>query len=129
MPHGTRAVQLWTFRISSDFLDAFSRPDANQDPPCERIGDTTMSQSLHLMNSSQIQERLTSEEGNCAAWAKESSPEVAIRKIYLQLYSRLPRSEEVEALLQIRKDQPNAKRWVEDIVWSMINSPEFLFID
>ncbi|MCU0716737.1 MAG: DUF1549 and DUF1553 domain-containing protein [Pirellula sp.] len=129
MPHGTRAVQLWTFRISSDFLDAFSRPDANQDPPCERIGDTTMSQSLHLMNSSQIQERLTSEEGNCAAWAKESSPEVAIRKIYLQLYSRLPRSEEVEALLQIRKDQPNEKRWVEDIVWSMINSPEFLFID
>lgn len=129
MPHGTRAVQLWTFRISSDFLDAFSRPDANQDPPCERIGDTTMSQSLHLMNSSQIQERLTSDEGHCASWAKESSPEIAIRRIYLQLYSRLPRAEETEALLGIRKDQPDAKRWVEDIVWSMINSPEFLFID
>ncbi|XZE42853.1 DUF1549 and DUF1553 domain-containing protein [Pirellulaceae bacterium SH467] len=129
MPHGTRAVQLWTFRINSDFLDAFSRPDPNQDPPCERIGDTTMSQSLHLMNSSQIQERLTSAEGNCATWAKESSPEIALRKIYLQLYARLPSAQETETLLGIRKDLPEAKRWVEDIVWSMINSPEFLFID
>ncbi len=32
VPAGTRAMELWTFRIPSDLLDAFSRPDANQDP-------------------------------------------------------------------------------------------------
>ena len=50
MPAGSRATQLWTHRVDSLFLDAFGRPDPNQDPPCERTGDTTMVQALHLMN-------------------------------------------------------------------------------
>ena len=129
VPYGTRATQLWTFRINSEFLDAFSRPDANQDPPCERIADTTMSQSLHLMNSAQMQQRLTSDEGNCAKWAQESSPEQILHSIYLRIYSRPPAPTEVEALLAELQRQPDQRRWVEDVVWSMLNSPEFSFVD
>ncbi len=129
VPYGTRAMQLWTYRVGSEFLDAFSRPDANQDPPCERIGDTTMSQALHLMNSQSIQVRLASNEGNVAKWAEESVPEGVVRAIYLQLYSRLPTEQEIELLVNERKEQPNQRQWVEDMVWSMINSPEFSFID
>lgn len=129
VPYGTRAVQLWTYRVDSELLDAFSRPDANQDPPCERTTDTTMSQSLHLMNSSQIQARLTAEDSNCARWAKESSSEVVLRKIYFQIYSRPPSDDEIATLLSEQKNQPDRRRWVEDIVWAMINSPEFTFID
>lgn len=129
VPIGTRATQLWTYRVQSEFLDAFSRPDANQDPPCERISDTTMSQSLHLMNSNQMQQRLTAEDGNCAKWAKESSPEQALKDIYVRIYSRLPEQHEIDALLDELKRQPDQRRWVEDVVWSMINSPEFSFID
>ena len=51
MPPGSRAVELWTFRASSLFLDTFGRPDPNQDPPCERTSDSTTPQVLHLMNS------------------------------------------------------------------------------
>ena len=36
MPPGSRAMEIWTHRVESLFLDAFGRPDANQDPPCER---------------------------------------------------------------------------------------------
>lgn len=129
VPYGTRAVQLWTYRVDSELLDAFSRPDANQDPPCERTTDTTMSQSLHLMNSSQIQARLTAEDSNCARWAQESSSEVVLRKIYFQIYSRPPSDDEIATLLLEQKNQPDRRRWVEDIVWAMINSPEFTFID
>lgn len=129
VPHGTRATQLWTYRVDSELLDAFSRPDANQDPPCERIADTTMSQSLHLMNSVQMQQRLTSEEGSCAAWAKEADFKEIVRRIYLQIYSRLPDQAEIDALLAERAKQPDHRLWVEDIIWSMINSPEFSFVD
>src|SRR5262249_33041947 len=51
MPPGSRAMEVWTFRSRSVFLDSFGRPDPNQDPPCERTTDTTVVQALHLMNS------------------------------------------------------------------------------
>jgi hypothetical protein len=33
------------------FLDTFGRPNPNQDPPCERTSDATVTQTLHLMNA------------------------------------------------------------------------------
>ena len=51
MPPGSRAMELWTVRSQSVFLDTFGRPDPNQDPPCERTTDTTVVQALHLMNA------------------------------------------------------------------------------
>src|SRR5699024_9374262 len=51
MPPGSRSVEIWTHRIDSLFLDAFGRPDPNQDPPCERQPESTVVQALHLMNS------------------------------------------------------------------------------
>ena len=36
MPGGSRSIEIWTHRVGSLFLDAFGRPDANQDPPYER---------------------------------------------------------------------------------------------
>ena len=54
MPAGSRANQVWTHRIDSMFLDTFGRPDENQDPPCERTTDSTVTQALHLMNSREI---------------------------------------------------------------------------
>ncbi|MCA9198849.1 MAG: DUF1549 domain-containing protein, partial [Planctomycetales bacterium] len=70
MPSGARSTQLWTHRIDSVFLDTFGRPDANQDPPCERMDDTTVTQSLHLMNAPQIQQKLSSDAGTVAELAK-----------------------------------------------------------
>ena len=46
MPAGSRAIEVWTARSQSVFLDSFGRPDPNQDPPCERTSDTTVVQAL-----------------------------------------------------------------------------------
>src|SRR5690606_4406934 len=54
MPPGSRAMELWTVRSQSIFLDSFGRPDPNQDPPCERTSETTVVQALHLMNSPRL---------------------------------------------------------------------------
>ena len=40
-----------------------------------------------------------------------------------------PSDDEIKTLLAEQKHQPDRRRWVEDIVWAMINSPEFTFID
>ncbi len=128
---GSRAMQLWTFRINSDLLDAFGRPDANQDPPCERTSDATMVQALHLMNAGQIQSKLSNDTGRITQLASGSMPlDQVVEELYLACYSRRPTPAELQALLETTA-QPNPARrqWIEDVLWSLINSPEFLYLD
>ena len=127
----TRSMQLWTVRTSSDLLDAFGRPDPNQDPPCERTPDATMVQALHLMNANTIQNKLTSDNGRIKQLATSDLPlEKVIEELYLACYGRRPTPAETQGLLE-STPQPNpAKRqWIEDLSWSLLNSPEFLYID
>ena len=51
MPLGTRAVQLPDSGFDSFFLTAFGRPQAVSACECERTGDASLVQSLHLTNS------------------------------------------------------------------------------
>lgn len=128
---GARAMQLWTYRTDSDLLDAFGRPDRNQDPPCERMPDSTMVQALHLMNARQIQSKLTSDEGRPSRLAASDMPlEQVIEELYLACYSRRPTTAEIQALLE-STPQPNPARrqWIEDVMWSLVNSPEFFYQD
>lgn len=131
MPPGTRATQLWTHRIESELLDAFGRPDPNQDPPCERTPDTTMGQALHMMNGPRIQSRLSRDGGRCERLAKSELPATAIiEELYLAAFSRFPTSaESISLVTEFDKPNTSKRQLIEDILWSMINSPEFLFND
>ena len=131
MPKETRAMQLWTVRNESELLDAFGRPDPNQDPPCERAGSATMSQALHLMNAGHIQRRISADGGRCQKLASsDQDPNNVIRELYLSVFSRPPTDSELKTLAA-EFAQPNIDRrqLIEDIMWSMVNSPEFLYID
>lgn len=129
MPSGGRAIEIWTHRIDSTFLDAFGRPDANQDPPCERTGETTMVQSLHLMNAPALHEAITSDTGRAARWAAaDTTPGELVAELYLTVYSRYPTAEELEAASNLfQNENADRRRLTEDLLWAMINSPEFIF--
>ncbi len=131
MPIGTRATQLWTHRLDSELLDAFGRPDPNQDPPCERTPDATMGQTLHLMNAPRIQARLSMDGSRCDRLAKSNlEPKALIEELYLATFSRYPSTEENSALeAEFAKSDTDRRRLLEDLLWSLINSPEFLYID
>ncbi len=133
MPTGSRANQVWTHRVDSMFLDTFGRPDENQDPPCERTTDSTVTQALHLMNSKELDRRIRSDSGRAARLAKSnlSSLEI-VNDLYLCTYSRYPRPDELEfavELLESAEDKPerpgdSKRRRIEDLMWAMLNSPE-----
>ena len=128
---GTRAVEIWTHRVESTFLNTFGRPDPNQDPPCERTSDGTVVQALHLMNAPQLHAKVTSDEGTAARLAGgEQTPAAIVEELYLLAYSRLPMPEESQSLVELYAAHPEERRQVtEDILWAMLNSPEFLFKD
>lgn len=131
MPKQARAMQLWTFRSPSETLDTFGRPDPNQDPPCERLPEATMTQALHLMNAPNIQSKLTSDEGLPAKLAaSDHSDEQIIEQIYLRTYSRLPQMVERQAMLAIlQESNQNRRQVLEDLLWSLLNTPEFVYED
>lgn len=131
MPSGSRAVEIWTHRVESQFLDAFGRPDANQDPPCERTGDTTMVQALHLMNAPGLHKKVAHDSGRAARLAQSDKPPMAIvEELYLACYSRYPTTAESAATTALfSADGGNRRQVTEDLLWAMINSPEFVFKD
>lgn len=129
MPAGSTAKQIWTHRVKSDFLDSFGRPDPNQDPPCERTTDTTVVQVLHMMNSRDMYARIQSANGNSATWAKSKmTPDQIVEEIYLAAYSRYPTIEEKRLGRSLfEKEGANRQQVIEDLVWALLNTPEYLF--
>lgn len=128
-PPGANAKQIWTHRTSSLFLDTFGRPDPNQDPPCERIENSTVVQSLHLMNSPQMHADLLNDNGNAAKLAQSSLEGSELTEsIYRLIYGRNPTPEETELVVGLfAKEDANRRQVIEDVMWAMINSPEFVF--
>lgn len=128
---GQRAMQLWTTRTESEFLDAFGRPDANQDPPCERTRDWAVTQSLHLMNSPALQYMITSENGRCVRLAKSDlDPATIIDELYLATFARLPTEAQRQSLVaEFSRPDAHRQSTIEDILWSLLNSPEFSYKD
>ena len=129
MPPGARALQAWNFKLASDTLDAFGRPDSSEDCPCERNLSTSVVQALHLMNSDGLQAKLADKEGRVMGFASgELSEAQIIDELYLLCYSRLP-SEEEKAIAIQQFTLPGATRQTagEDVLWALINSAEFVF--
>jgi hypothetical protein len=115
--------------VPSLFLDTFGRPDPNQDPPCERTSDTTVVQALHLMNAPDLHRKVTSDAGRAARLAGGKGPPRAIvEELYLLAYARRPTDEE-RAIGVSLFEGPGAdrRRAVEDLLWALINSAEFIF--
>ena len=131
VPQGSRAAEAWTFRLTSPFLDAFGRPDANQDPPCERIGDSTVVQALHMMNAEHIHDKVTRDDGRVAKLAiSDQSASQILDELYLSTVSRYPNNQERAAAEPLLGQDPKQRRKAsEDLLWALINSPEFLLQD
>ena len=131
MPLGSRANEIWTTRVESLFLDTFGRPDPNQDPPCERTPDTTVTQTLHLMNAPLLHQRVTSDTGRAAQLAaSDKNVDQIVEEIYLLVYSRLPDQQEYEIGRRIFSEPGVSRRQgAEDLLWALLNTAEFIMKD
>lgn len=130
-PPKTRATAIWTHRAPSLFLDTFGRPDPNQDPPCERTPDTSVTQALHLMNAPDLQSKIGGDQGLAARLAKAAdAPPILVEELYLRTYNRFPSADEMAVAVSLYEGEKTDRRRVtEDLLWALINSPEFLFKD
>jgi hypothetical protein len=127
MPSGTRAVQLPDNAFDSYFLTVFGRPDAASACECERSDDVNLAQCLHLLNSADVQQKVSGQRAQ--ALAVEQRPHSQrIRELYLRAYSREPtRDELATALAYLDQKSDQVQQAYEDILWAIINTKEFVF--
>ena len=130
VPAGSRATEAWTVRFDSKFLDSFGRPDPNADPPCERTGDTTVVQALHLMNAPALAAKITAETGRAAKLVEKKTNGEIVEELYLLAYSRKPTADEASAgTARLARTDTTRRLATEDLLWALMNTPEFLFVD
>jgi len=138
-PAGMRAVQLPDARVNSYFLQIFGRPPRVITCECERSSEPSVTQALHIINGETINQKLRAPGGIVETFLKLGvSDEMLIDHLYLSALSRPPNKEEVAGLLAAMtetkeaakeaKDLQAARRQaVEDLVWAVLTSKEFLF--
>ena len=106
-----------------------SRPNGDSACECERVSEANLAQSIHLINSADILGKLGGE-GRASRLVGEGSrdDESKVAELYLVSFSRPPSGEEqglVRKYLEGHAD--NRQAAYEDVIWSLLNTKEFLF--
>ncbi len=128
-PGITRAVQLWDSKARSDFLKLFGRPNRVTACECERTKEPSVSQVLKLLNSPDIQAKLSHEAGTVARLVRDQKDDAKlVEELYLTFFARLPTTAERDTgVKHLRKYPANRRAAAEDLAWALLNSTEFLF--
>jgi hypothetical protein len=128
LPRGTRAIQLPDAGVGSPFLDTFGRPPREIACECERSAEPNIAQALQLMNGDLLNRKLGGEGGRVTRMVARGGPAAdAVGELYLAALSRRPRPAELSAALRLIATAPNRKEGLEDLLWTLLNSREFLF--
>jgi hypothetical protein len=124
---GTRAVQLPEPGVASYFLTLFGRSDRVTACACERNGEVTLPQVLHLQNSDDVLKKIRSSEGRLAALLKQEDDGKLVEELFLATVARLPRASELAAIQKARASGDARDEVYRDLFWALLNSKEFAF--
>lgn len=125
---GTRAIELSDTELPSVSLDTFGRPNRTTPCECDRTAAPSMSQALELFNGEALQGKLKNADGAVARLCKqEKSDPAAIEELFLRAFARRPAERERMAALKALSGAPSREEGMQDLLWALINSKEFMF--
>jgi len=129
-PMGYRALQLPDTNTISYFLTSFGRPDRVQTCDCERTNEPSMAQALHIANGETLNQKLAAKDNRVAGMlASGKSDAEIIDETYLIALSRAPTTKEKNGMLKILAEAKGdeKRKAIEDLLWGVMSSREFLF--
>jgi hypothetical protein len=130
--HGLRrALMLPDENHGSYFLEVFGKPARTSSCECERTNDANLAQALHLLNSDEVQQKLSRAGGRADKFSadKASTDAVKVRELFMWCYGRPPTDDQMKkALDHIAKHDGNKKQAYENLLWALVNTKEFLFL-
>jgi hypothetical protein len=131
LPAGFRAAQVPDGELVHPFLKDFGQPARADACECERGTDSTLEQALQIVGGKTLH-RMVVYPDNCIgrlikAGANDSA---LVEQLFLSTLSRRPNAQERELALSAlaKEDTPKGRRMAaEDLFWTLLNHPEFLF--
>ena len=140
LPHDAnaprRAIMLPDESFASYFLEVFGRPQRSSACECERVGDASLAQALHLLNSDEVQGKISRGGGRAdrLARADDRRPDAEkVDELFLWAFARRATAADRKAALahidaMAKKAGPAGRKAAyENIVWALLNTKEFVF--
>jgi hypothetical protein len=135
-PVGLRATQLPGLPsltrkgVSGDavkFLRLFGKPERLLSCDCERSTDTTLAQALQLITGSLLNKAVTEPDNWLGRLVREGrSNREIIDELFLAALSRSPSPAEQSAIVSRVDAAPDRRAALEDVLWALLNSKEFM---
>jgi hypothetical protein len=129
-PTGTRAIQLYDSAVKSYFLKTFGRNQREITCECQRSDEPSMVQVLHLSNGDTLNEKLEAKHNRVSDWINLTyTNRRIVKEAFAVCLSRLPTEKEQEQFLKLFSGSRGKQRRliIEDLLWSLMSSREFLF--
>lgn len=126
-PLGTRAVTLPVASMTNHFLQTFGRATRETVCSCEVDIDPSLSQALHLINGETTWGKIEKGKVIPRLMAAKNTPKEIIESLFIRCLTRRPTALEMahlEAQLAAIEDPAEV---LEEILWALLNSKEFLF--
>ncbi len=130
LPSGTRAIELPDAEYPNYFLNVFGKPRRASVCECERMPDENLGQALHTLNGDILTTKIADPKGRIAQLiAAEKSNEEIVTELYLRALSRPPSASELATAQQFIEEGSGERQLIlEDLLWALINSKQFLFV-
>ena len=103
-------------------MKAFGQPDRTSACACERQTAPTLIQALELLNGSTAY----SDARGAAAYYAKLSDDALIEELYLTALSRRPIDRENITVRDFLKRSKDRNEAITDVVWTLVNTREFL---
>ncbi len=124
-----RAIEMPGVPKRAGFLTTFGKPNRLLSCECERTSQVSLGQSLALINGVELREKLSSKFNAVVALIEAGKDDPTIlEELYLSALTRLPSVEEGETMMAYLKQSTDRRQALEDILWSLMNSKEFIMI-
>ncbi len=128
VPAGTRAIDLPDENVAAHFLDVFGRPARMSACECERVDSPALTQALELVNSVEIQRKLTAKPSYSQRLAESDKSHADLAtEMFVRVLARPPRAEELKAATEYFASEPDKAEACRSLLWSLLATNEFLF--
>ena len=125
-PAGLRATQIADPGTESYFLTLFGRSDRVTACACERKGEVTLPQLLHLNNDEGLVKKIRSSDSRLTSLLQNPDSASVTQEVFLATLSRLPGERERSAIdAALTTDERDLV--FADLFWALLNSKEFAF--
>jgi hypothetical protein len=136
-PRGIRAGQLPGVQANRSrydrladgdrFLALFGKPPRLLACECERSADPTLGQAFEMTSGELLHGLLVAPGSRLDEWADSNAHSGEILEdVFLSALSRFPTADELDPFSRLLDEATDRRRTLEDLVWGLVNSNEFL---